>query len=85
MQEKHKELLQHMLGADSRYKKKMWGFRNHFAATPGTKDCIELEEMEKLGLVTSGIRGQYKVFWATKKGAIEIGFKNYQLINAHLI
>ena len=80
---KQTELLQHTLGADSRYKKKDWGYRNHFCAgDPGDPDRSELEKMETLGLVTSGERFSYKTFWATKAGAIAIGFKPYQLKNA---
>ena len=82
---KQKELLQHTLGADSRYKKKDWGFRNHFCAgDEGDPDRVELEKMEKAGLVTSGMKFDYKTFWATKEGAIAIGFKPAQLRNAEL-
>tara|TARA_R110001599_G_scaffold100770_9_gene258145 strand:+ start:8948 stop:9250 length:303 start_codon:yes stop_codon:yes gene_type:complete len=79
--QKQKELLQHMLGADERYRKKQWGFRNHYCASadPECKDRIELEKLEKEGLVKSGTRFDYKTFWATKKGALAIGFKPYQL------
>ena len=80
---KQEELLRHMLGADSRYMKKQWGFRNHYCAgDEGCSDRVELEKLEKDGLVTSGQRFGYKTFWATKEGAIAIGFKKYQLINA---
>lgn len=77
--DKQKQLLQHMLGADSRYLKKEWGFRNHFASSEGSQDYVELSEMEKLGLVKSGDRLNSKVFWATKQGALEIGFTPAQL------
>lgn len=77
----HKELLQHMLGADSRYKKKQWGFRNHFCACEGHSDLPELQKMEKLGLVKSGERMNSITYWATRAGAIAIGFKPYQLKN----
>jgi hypothetical protein len=84
--DKQKELLQHMLGADSRYKKRQWGFRNHYCA--GSKeDCpdrLELEKLEKLGMVKSGERLGHKTFWATKDGAVAIGFKPYQLRGACL-
>lgn len=82
--EKQKILLQHMLGADSRYRKKQWGFRNHFCASEGHADFPELQEMEKLELVKSRIHGESIYFYATKKGALEIGFKPYQLRNAQL-
>ena len=66
--EKQKQLLQHMLGADSRYLKKQWGFRNHYCAgdNPQCPDRLELEKMEKEGLVKSGDRIGNKTFWATK-------------------
>lgn len=79
--ENQKRLLQHMLGADSRYMKKQWGFRNHFCASdnPECKSRLDLEALEKKGFVKSGERLGYKTFWATKEGAISIGFKLYQL------
>lgn len=78
--DEQKRLLQHMLGADDRYLKKEWGFRNHFCAAPSdTKTIAEFDDLEQKGMVTSGMRDNYKVYWATKKGAIAIGFKPYQL------
>ena len=74
-----KQLLQHMLGADSRYLKKQWGFRNHFVSTLGNKDHENLLVLEKSGLVKRGERMDSIVFWATKEGALAIGFKPYQL------
>jgi hypothetical protein len=80
-----KQKLQHMLGADDRYKKNQWGFRNHYCATFGTPDDIELSEMEKNGLVKSGNRIEDRVFYfATKAGAEAIGFKKYQLRKTNL-
>jgi hypothetical protein len=77
---KQEQLLRHMLGADERYKKKNWGFRNHFCSGgPDTDDHTQLEIMADDGLVTGGSRFNSSVFWATKKGAIAIGFKPYQL------
>jgi hypothetical protein len=79
--EKQQKLLQHMLGADSRYMKKEWGYRNHYCASDNKecKDRIELEKMEREGLVKSGERLGSKTFWATKAGAVAIGFKPYQI------
>lgn len=76
-----KELLQHMLGADSRYLKKQWGFRNHFCANKSLNDpdTAELDAMEKDGLVKSFEGEEYRIFKATEKGALLIGFKPYQL------
>ena len=78
---KHEELLRHMLGADSRYKKKQWGFRNHFCAGEGHLDLPFLREMEQIGLVKSREFMNEIFFSATKKGALEIGFKPYQFRN----
>lgn len=79
--EKHKELLQHMLGADSRYLKKQWGYRNRFCAGVGHQDDEHLQEMEKIGLVRSRPfnDGRDRMYFATKAGALAIGFKPYQL------
>lgn len=79
--EKQKELLKHTLGADERYMKKQWGYRNYFCAGDNkeSKDRLELEKMEEMGLVKSGERLGHKTFWATKAGALAIGFKPYQL------
>jgi hypothetical protein len=78
--EKQKVILQHMLGADSRYKKKQWGFRNHFCASIGSPDDELLIELEKLKLVCSGNRSKDQAYYfATKSGAEAIGFKPYQL------
>ena len=87
LNEKQEQLLRHMLGADERYAKKKWGFRNYYCASdnPNCKSRIELEKMETLGLVTSGELMGYKTFWATKEGAVAIGFKPYQLRNADLL
>ncbi len=81
--ENQKQLLQHMLGADGRYPKNRWGFRNHFCASnnPECKDRLDLEALEKEGFVKSGERLDFKTFWATRKGALAIGFKPYQLRN----
>ena len=79
IKQRYRELLQHMLGAGDRYKKKQWGFRNHFVASVNSTDDFELQEMETLGLVKSGERLGQRVYWATKDGAIAIGFKPYQL------
>lgn len=84
--EKQQSLLTHMLGAGDRYMKKDWGFRNRFCASdnPDCPDRLELEKMEAAGLVKSGERLGNKTFWATKAGAIAIGFKPYQLRNTKL-
>ncbi len=85
MSNKQKELLKRMLGADSRYKQKQWGFRNHFFAGEFSSDGLELNKMEQEGLVISSERLGSIVFHATKKGAELIGFKPYQLRKAGII
>ena len=77
--EKQTELLQHMLGADSRYLKKHWGFRNHFCTSINSVDYLPLKDLEDKRMVKSGTRFDYEAFWATEKGAKAIGFKPYQL------
>ena len=79
--ENQKQLLQHMLGADSRYLKKQWGFRNNFLAEKESDDYKELIKMESLGLVRCGTgwRDSDAYFAATIEGAKAIGFKKYQL------
>jgi len=77
--QKQTELLQHTLGADSRYKKNQWGFRNHYCSEAGCTDHDELLAMEKIGLLKSGERFGSITFWATRKGAEAIGFKPYQI------
>lgn len=79
MDKKYIELLQHMLGADSRYKKKEWGFRNHFCASEGHSDLEDLKDMERFGLVESGSVFRSFNFYATRAGAVAIGFQPYQL------
>ena len=84
--EKQKNILRHMLGADSRYLKKQWGFRNHYCAGDN-KECpnrLALDEMEINGLVKSGERMGNKTYWATREGAIAVGFKQYQLQGTNL-
>ena len=78
--DKQKHLLQHMLGATENVKKKNWGYRNYFCAEPFTDDFDELVKLQHLGFVwhvNTLIHGD--IFYATRKGAIEIGFKKYQL------
>lgn len=77
----YKELLQHMLGADERYKKKQWGFRNHYCSVGHGEEHSMLLDMEKKGLVYRGrkVDEGYQFFRATTEGAKAIGFKPYQL------
>lgn len=78
------EILKHTLGADDRYKKKNWGFRNHFEAEEGHQDYEDLLKMVDAGIMTTRSRLGSRCFFATKAGAVAIGFKPYQLRNAGL-
>jgi hypothetical protein len=76
--------LQHMLGADSRYKKRQWGFRNNYMA--GESDFKEMDKMVIDGYLIAGkLRANdndyppSRYYFATIKGAKAIGFKPYQL------
>jgi len=73
------QLLRHMLGADSRYKKNIWGFRNHFCDSDGSSDEPDFKDLVKKGLVKKGTRFEYPTYYATKAGCVAVGFKKYQL------
>ena len=79
--DKQIQLLQHTLGAGSRYKKKDWGFRNRFYASNGSDDYSELVNLEGDGYVVSSSGGDsdHTYFEATIEGAKAVGFKSYQL------
>ena len=87
MNDVQESLLRHMLGADSRYLKKEWGFRNYFCADNSDEcpDNVELIKMESQGMVISCKRQEETIYFATKEGALAIGFKPYQLrkVNFH--
>jgi len=75
--EMKEDVLRHMLGADSRYKKSQRGFRNHFCAGKGHHDMATLEELEGDGRVIRrkpcALFGDDVVFNATKEGCEFIG------------
>ena len=88
LSKKQKEILQHMLGADSRYKKKQWGFRNHFVASCSGDDYKTLLELESLGYIKTNSRVKEPLihntqicFNATIEGCKALGFKDYQIKN----
>jgi hypothetical protein len=82
---RQREILQHMLGAGSSFNKKQWGFQNHFACHSGGGDFNLLCKLERKGLVkSSGSSNGLTCFYATREGALAIGFKQYQLRNACL-
>ncbi len=63
------QCLQHMLGADSRYPKRQWGFRNYFDA--GGKDQRSMDLLLEAGYV---LRGRANYYHATIKGCRLLGF-----------
>jgi hypothetical protein len=81
--ERQKQVLQHALGADSRYKKRQWGFRNNYFAEEGHHSWDVLLELTKLGLMQRHepnrefVTGSY--FYATVEGAKAIGFNSAQI------
>lgn len=78
-----KEILQHTLGADSRYKKTQWGFRNRYCCRSDNK---LLNELVDLGLMKkslpSELIGGDCYFWATEQGCKAIGFTKKQILKA---
>lgn len=82
--EKEKQLLKHMLGADERYEKSLWGFRNRYLADKKDDDFIRLREMERKGYVKSYDYNDDMMFCATRKGAVAIGFEPEQLNHTYL-
>ena len=80
--DQQEQILRHMLGADERYKKKQWGFRNRFCSSNGHQDQKTLEKLRDMGLVVSNkMQGDTQYFFATRAGAKAIGFKPYQMRN----
>lgn len=77
------QILQHTLGADSRYKKSQWGFRNQYCTRP---DDIELNKLVDMGLMNKGpaskLLGGDCYFWATEAGCKAIGFTKKQIAKA---
>lgn len=79
--DKQKEILQHTLGADSRYKKSQWGFRNHYQASKNHVNRKEVERMVKEGLMEYYfVHGMGDVYSATEKGMGAIGFTKKQIL-----
>lgn len=74
-----RQLLTHTLGASDRYAKRDWGFRNYFTTEEGCDDVEPLRNLVSLGLMIERKRFGDLVFSATKRGAIAVGFKRYQL------
>lgn len=82
---REEEILRHMLGADARYKKSQWGFRNHFCSRKSGNDYETLMQLNRKGFVL--INGQSPaflpkddvVFFATEDGCRAIGFTEKQV------
>ena len=75
------ENLKHMLGADSRYKKSQWGFRNRFCA--GGDDVLSMKRLEEGGFVREIKSTMFDDFYiATEAGCKHIGFNKKQIANA---
>jgi len=81
MKHEERQILAHTLGAQPRYRKKDWGFRNRFLAGVGSDDFKHCESLVNQGMMIkrSGWRDDEAYFAATKEGAIAVGFKQYQL------
>lgn len=79
-------LLKHMLGADSRYKKNQWGFRNRYCSVKTGADYERLLKLESMGLVrkaaSSALPQDTVYFFATELGCKAIGFNKKQINNA---
>ena len=70
-----------MLGADSRYKKNQWGFRNRFCA--GGDDVFSMKRLESLGFVKEIRSSMFDDFYiATEAGCKHLGFNKKQITNA---
>ena len=75
------ENLKHMLGADSRYKKSQWGFRNRFQA--GGDDVASMKRLESNGLVREIKSSMFHDFFvATEQGCKFLWFNKKQIANA---
>lgn len=83
LSDKQKEILQHCLGADSRYKKKEWGFRNFYMASKAHVNFRELKKMTKLGMLTHHfVIGMGDIYSATELGCRLLGFTKVQITRA---
>lgn len=76
--EKQTQILKHTLGADSRYPKHQWGFRNHFFTGANTADYPILLELENLGFMARRDQPPFTdkkdfLFYATKAGCELVG------------
>ena len=81
----HEDLdnLKHMTGCDPRYKKRQWGFRNHYCASKSGKDQESMQRLLSAGYVVQGVEQERSIFFhATEAGCKAIGMKPAQIRNA---
>ena len=81
----HEDLdnLKHMTGCDPKYKKRQWGFRNHYCASKSGKDQESMQRLLSVGYVVQGVEQERSIFFhATEAGCKAIGMKPAQIKNA---
>lgn len=76
------DTLRHMVGRSKNRRKIHWGFRNYFAATPGSADDKALDAMHELGLVIPGARGALNYWHCTEEGCRAAGLNDMQTTRA---
>ena len=71
--------LRHMLGAELRYHRKQWGFRNHFAPSPA--DIPSMKRLEAAGYISEGREyGHMEHFYhATEAGCKAAGLSKSRI------
>ncbi len=77
LSDKEIHLLEHMLGADSRYAKKKWGWRNYFYLSHRTGESYEaLKSLQERGFLQANaprFNSDGGCFYATEYGCRAIG------------
>lgn len=77
------DTLKHMVGAESRYQKKHWGFRNHYCCGGEPQEVDMFHRLELAGLVSQiNSNVSYKMYYVTRKGCAVIGLTKKQTENA---
>lgn len=75
LSDEQEQILRHTLGADSRYKKSQWGFRNHFCAGMHSPQHEILRNLEASGYMVSGrVDGNNVFYHATELACKALGF-----------
>ena len=72
------ENLRHTVGAVSNIKKSDWGYRNHFASSPGSDDDKVMQSLHDLGLVVPSAQGALNFWHATIPGCEAAGLNKNQ-------